>query len=282
MPKGGHKGKLGIGLIILIVMALVWVRSSRYMGRSGRRATRTLNVFAAASLAGPFGEMRGVFESRHPGMRVMLNFAGSQELALQIDQGADCDVFASADQRWMSDVQQHGLLLQEPRTFAHNEMVVVLSAHNAGQLRTLHDLTRTGVKIVVAVEAVPAGRYTRDVLNRLGQLPGFDSTFQREVLEHVVSEEENVKAVLGKVQLGEADAGFVYRSDVTTLVDGEVKVLEIPSSANSTAHYPIAVLRNSSAVELAREFVSFALSSPGQEILAKHHFIPVESGKEQR
>ena len=137
------------------------------------------------------------------------------------------------------------------------------------------EVAKRGLKIVIGAEAVPVGAYTRVVLRRLSQEPAFGADFGRSVLRNVVSLEENVKSVVGKVQLGEADAGFCYRSDVTRAASRLLKVYEIPDSLNVRADYPIAVVAHSALAPLAREFVACVLSPAGQAALAKERFTRV-------
>jgi len=201
-----------------------------------------------------------------------MNFAGSQQLATQIEQGAAADVFASADQRWMTYATERNLISNVPVTFARNRLVVIVPATNPARIHRLQDLARGGVKLVLGADAVPVGRYSRVVLQNLSRAPGFPRDFAARVLRNVVSEEENVKSVVGKVQLGEADAGVVYRSDITPSVTRFVHRIEIPDSANVVASYPIAMARAARDTTLARAFLDLVLSSEGQAILERHGF----------
>jgi len=237
----------------------------------------TLRVSAAASLADAFGEIARAFEAAHPGTVVRLDLAGSQQLALQLEQGAPADVFAPADPRWMEAVRERGLVSGEPRVFARNRLVVIVPRANPGGIARLQDLGKPGVKVVMGAEAVPVGAYGRAVLRKLSRAAGFDPDFARRVLANVVSEEESVKSVVGKVQLGEADAGLVYRSDVSPALARAVRVLEIPDSVNVLASYPIAVLRESRSPARAGEFVALVLSAAGQRLLERHGLMPVAS-----
>jgi len=232
-----------------------------------------LTIFAAASLTEAFADIGRRFEQENPGARIRFNYAGSQQLVLQIHQGARADVFASADERWMKAVTDSGLAAGPPAVFAHNRLVVVIPAANPGRIDRLQDLTRRGLKVVIAAGAVPVGRYTRQALDQLAGAPGFTADYPTRVLANVVSHEENVKAVATKVQLGEADAGIVYRSDVTPSVARVTRVLDIPDEYNVIATYPIAVLRQSADQELARRFVAFVLGANGQRALAARGFI---------
>lgn len=236
---------------------------------------QTLHVFAAASLSDAFTEIARTFERRHPGLRVRMNFAGSQQLASQIEQGASADVFASADQRWMEYVRERKLVSGEPVVFARNRLVVIIPKTKPARLRRLQDLAATGVKFVIGADAVPAGRYSRIALRNLAREPGFGTDFATRVLRNVVSEEENVRSVVGKVQLGEADAGIVYRSDVTPGVARFLRVLEIPESANVLASYPIAMLEESKSRDLAQAFVDLVLSAEGQRVIDRRGLIAV-------
>src|SRR5207247_7756162 len=134
-----------------------------------------------------------------------LNLAGSQQLAAQIEQGARADLFASADARWMAYLATRDLLDGAPRVFARNRLVVIVPRTNPARIGRLQDLARRGVKLVLGAPAVPVGQYSREALRNLSRIDGFGADYARRVLANLVSEEENVKSVVGKVQLGEAD-----------------------------------------------------------------------------
>lgn len=241
----------------------------------GSRAASTLTVFAAASLADAFTELGRMAEREHPGLAVKFNFAGSQQLAAQIEQGADADVFASADGRWMDYARQHDWLAGPPQEFARNRLVVIVPRTNPARIGRLEDLARGGIKFVIGADAVPVGHYSRQVLRNLADLPGFPRNYATRALANVVSEEENVKSVVAKIQLGEADAGFVYRSDAAGSVARYLRILEIPDSANVLASYPIAIMKRAANPTAARAFVDLLLSPAGQRVLASRAFVPV-------
>ena len=238
-------------------------------------APAAIEVFAAASLGDAFKELARHFERAHAGVAVRLNFGGSQQLAAQIEQGAAADVFASADDRWSGELADRGLLDGAPTVFARNRLIVAVPKTNPARISRLQDLARGGVKVVIGADVVPVGHYTRESLAKLAHQPGFDPSYAHRVLANVVSEEENVKSVLAKVQLGEADAGFVYRSDVTPTLAHFVRTFEIPDSANVLAAYPIALVRDGKQAESARAFVALVLSADGQQVLERHGLIPV-------
>lgn len=260
------------------LLLLVLVAATGLPGAVPFRAAQPLNIFAAASLADAFKSIEKVFTRDNPGTSLAFTFAGSQQLASQLEQGARADVFASADERWMTYARQKSQIEGEPVIFTNNWLVVIYPRTNPARIRRLADLARSGVKLVLAAEAVPAGRYSRDMFQNLGRADGFLPDYARRVLANVVSNEENVKGVVAKVQLGEADAGVVYRSDITPDVARFVSVLEIPRDQNVMASYPIAVVKGSASPELARRFIAFIRSARGQQILERHGFQPIASG----
>jgi molybdate transport system substrate-binding protein len=231
----------------------------------------SLTVFAAASLTRVFTQIAGAFERANPGVTVELNFAGSQILRTQIEEGAAADVFASANLFEMESLVASGQVEPSGWTdFAANRLVVVVSPYAAVPLGSLADLAKPGVKIVLAAEEVPVGRYARQALVNLNGT--FGPSFSGEVLGNVVSLEENVRQVLTKVSLGEADAGIVYATDAVT--DPTLKTLAIPDLANVVATYPIAVLGGADRPDLARAFVDFVVSEPGSALLGSAGFLP--------
>jgi molybdate transport system substrate-binding protein len=246
-------------------LTFVLLLSLTACGNSGQE--KILTVFAAASLTEAFSEMAVAFEAVHPDVEVMLNFAGSNTLRAQIEQGAQADVFASANTREM-DALVADRLVNTQQIFLTNQLVVVMPKGNPANLNTFNDLARPGLKLVLAAEDVPVGRYARLMLENTGE------EFKLKVLANVVSNESTVKQVLTKVQLGEADAGIVYASDAVSAP--ELPVIEIPSELNVLAEYPIATLKNAPNPELADVFIAFVLSSRGQAILQKWGFTSIE------
>jgi molybdate transport system substrate-binding protein len=235
-------------------------------------AANTLTVFAAASLTDAFTEIGNQFEVTHPGVIVQLNFAGSQALRAQIEQGAVADIFASADQIEMSALVSDGLVQEdESRIFLQNQLVVILPAQNPAKIQGLGDLAKPGLKLVLAADAVPVGRYARQSLENMNG--SFGSDFNNKVLANIVSNEDNVKQVVAKVELGEADAGIVYTSDA--IAASGLKTITIPHDLNVTARYPIAPLAESLKTDLTVTFIAYVLSAEGQAILKKWGFTPV-------
>jgi len=234
-----------------------------------------LTIFTAASLTDAFKEMGTNIEQANPGTKVIFNFAGSPTLRTQLAQGARADVFASADEPNMQGAQKEGTIASEPRLFVRNQLVAIVPAANPAQVMRLQDLAKPGVKLVLTNKEVPVGNYSRQALAKMSQDAAFGSEFATRVLANLVSEETNVKQVVAKVQLGEADAGIVYSSDVTPAVRGAVQVLAILEAFNVIAHYPIAVVHEAPNAAGARAFIDYVLSSAGQAILTKHGFLAV-------
>ncbi|MEP7357643.1 MAG: molybdate ABC transporter substrate-binding protein [Anaerolineales bacterium] len=238
-------------------------------------ARQELTVLAATSLTGAFKVIGQNFAAANPGATVAFNFAGSQQLAQQIAQGAPADVFASANGTQMKVVIQSGQVVSgSQRTFARNRLVVVYPAANPGGITTLQDLAKPGLKLVLADKSVPVGGYALDFLAKASASPDFTPTFSATVLANVVSFEADVKAVLAKVILGEADAGIVYTTDITGASADKVGRLDIPDALNTIATYPIAAIKDSAHAALAQAFIDYVLSPEGQAVLAQFGFIP--------
>jgi molybdate transport system substrate-binding protein len=229
-----------------------------------------LHVFAAASLTEAFTEIGKTFEASHPGVHVELNFAGSQILRTQIEQGALADVFASAD-RAQAEALVEKDLLGKTSIFTRNVLVVVTPMDSA-RVRQLSDLARPNTKIVIAGPTVPVGRYTTQALRTMAGSGLYGDDYQTRVQTNVVSQESNVRAVLAKVALGEADAGFVYRTDAMTAAT-KVRLLAIPERLNVVAEYPIGILSRSPSQKLAGEFVHLVTGTEGQAVLGKFGFM---------
>lgn len=237
-----------------------------------------LIVFAAASLSEAFDEAAVQFELDNPGVDVVLNLAGSQQLAHQLSQGAPADVFASANEDQVKAAIEAGRIKSgSQQTFANNRLAVIIPANNPAGLNTLADLDRPGLHFILAAPEVPAGRYAALFLDRAGDDPGYGPIFRDGVMANVVSFEENVRAVLSKVRLGEADAGIVYTSDVASRTVDDIKQLQIPEHLNVQADYLVAPIADGEQPALARQFIDYLLGESGQELLKANGFTPVQS-----
>ena len=229
-----------------------------------------LTVFAAASLHAAFPDLGKSFEATHPGVTVRFVFNGSQILEAQLAQGAQADVFASADQAWMDRATSDGLVSRST-PFATNSLVVIASMKSPVQ--TAHDLSNSGLRLLLCADAVPCGRYARTMLAKMDADHAFGKWFASSVMRNVVSEEENVESVVAKVSLGEADAGIVYRSDVAK-APAQVRVVELPAADQPAIAYPIAVVKGGASPDVAADFVAFVRSAAAREILRRNGFAP--------
>lgn len=273
-------GKRGLGacLLVLLLAAALSAAGCRSEGRdrSGEQETpeQTLTVFAAASLAEAFAQVARAFEAEQPGVRVALSVAGSQQLAQQLALGAPADVFASADSAQMQVAVESGRVAAgAARVFARNRLVLITPKDSPVGIEGLADLARPGLRLVLADEAVPAGRYARRLLETASSAEGFEASFAQRALANVVSFEQNVRAVQTKVALGEADAGLVYATDAAGKRGEHLRTHPIPDALNVTAAYAVAPVRDATHPALAAAFADFALSDQGQALLSDHGFL---------
>lgn len=220
---------------------------------------QTLTVFAAASLKTTFTQLGKQFETAHPGTTVKFNFAGSSDLVTQITEGAPADVFASADEKNMAKATDASLTEGQPVNFATNVLEIATPAGNPAKVTSLADLAKPGLKVVLCAPQVPCGAAAAKV----EQAAGVDIK--------PVSEENSVTDVLGKVTSGEADAGLVYVTDVTT-AGSQVSGVTFPESAQAVNTYPIVALKDAADASLAKEFITYVTSTEGQSVLSAAGF----------
>jgi molybdate transport system substrate-binding protein len=261
--------------MILKPMALVFALSSVLLlgvSRGTFAQSNEITVYAASSLTDAFTEVGQTFTAR-TGTRVKFQFAGSQILKTQLENGAPADVFASANAAQYDPLVKAGLL-EAGAVFARNRLVVIAPRRGPGNVKTIRDLGNPGVKLVIADRSVPVGALTRTFLETASKVGGYGADFADRVLKNVVSEESNVRQVALKVSLGEADAGVVYTTDVTPNLADSVIQLAIPPRLNQIGSYPIGVRQGGPNLEGARAFVAFVRSVDGQRILAKWGFLP--------
>jgi len=252
--------KLGIAVI-----GLVWAVACGPTSSSGSSSPSalagTLSVFAAASLTDAFNAEGKAFEQAHGGVTLRFNFAGTPILVTQIEQGAQADVFASADTTNMDRLKGDGLTAAGASTFAHNQLEIVVGPGNPKRIQSLADLARPGVIYITEGATVPAGKYSLQALQKAG------------VKVTPKSQETDVKSVISKIELGEADAGIVYTTDVKAAGD-KVAGVPIADQYNVVATYPIAVVKGTKQSDAGNAFIAFVLSSNGQSILASFGFQP--------
>ncbi|HEX6488886.1 MAG TPA: molybdate ABC transporter substrate-binding protein [Candidatus Dormibacteraeota bacterium] len=220
---------------------------------------KTVTVFAAASLNQVFPTLQTGFQKDNPGYRLTFNFAGTQTLITQLQQGASADLFASADEAHITQAETLGLLSGQAKDFARNQLEIAVAPGNPKHIETLADLARADVTLVLAGAAVPAGKYALQALQKAA------------VVAKPKSLEVDVESVLAKVELGEADAGIVYTTDVKA-AGSKVQGVVIPAAQNVVATYPAAVLHGAPQAAGARAFLAYLLTPAAQAVLRRYGF----------
>ena len=238
-------------LILAIILYIPACNSTPSMQQS-------ITIFAASSLTDVFTDLAAEFEAEHPDVSVTLNFAGSSQLAAQINAGAPANVFASANLHQIENVHAAGNLESEAIPFAYNRLTIITSMSTSRPITTIDDLGQPNLRIITAMEGVPIRTYTDQVLNNLSITYGPEFTAQ--IDQNIVSEESNVRQVVVKIALGEADAGFVYASDVTADIQEQVQMIEIPAEYNVQAVYVVGIIANQN-TSGAQQFIDFILQA---------------------
>ncbi len=233
-------------------------------GTPGNAVTGQITVFAAASLTDAFGEIGKAFEQANPGTTVQFNFAGSSTLAQQINQGAPADVFASANQAQLDAVAKTANTSGDPTVFTENTLQIVVPPGNPADVQSLQDFGKQELKIALCAEQVPCGAAAQQAFTAAGVTPAPDTL------------EQDVRAVLTKVSLGEADAGLVYKTDVRS-AGSEVEGIDFPEAAQAVNEYPITVLAKAPNAAGGQAFVEYVLSDDGQAVLERFGFAPSDT-----
>jgi molybdate transport system substrate-binding protein len=230
-------------------------------------------VFAASSLTDVFQDMASAFQHANPNARVTFNFGASSQLATQLGQGARADAFASADTTQMDNARKAGAITGQDQVFARNRLVLITPRDNPRHIASVNDLANDGVKFVTAGPSVPIGQYTAQMLDKAAADPAYGAAFKARVMANMVSQEDNVRQVVSKVQLGEADAAVVYSTDATAQVRDQLQIIQVPDPLQTVATYPIAVAQGSNPAG-GEAFVSYVLGAEGQATLARWGFLP--------
>lgn len=234
---------------------------------------KEITVFAAASLTGAFGEIKTRYEKDNPDVTITYNFDGTQALRAQVEQGANADVFASANTKHMNALKNAGLVRNDTvSVFAKNRIVIIVPKDNRRDIRSLADLATPGTKIVIGTKDVPCGSYALQILGNLANDSNYGPDYRQKVLDNVMSEETTVTGIVSKVSSGEADAGFAYYSDVTDDAKNKLEKIDIPDEYDVVAEYPIAVTEGSEEQIEAQEFIDYVESDKGRSILAEYGF----------
>lgn len=223
-----------------------------------------LIILAASSLTNVFEDLATQFESQHPGTNISLSFGSSSQLAAQILEGVSGDIFASANEYQMDNVVNAGEIYEAPTIFATNTLIIAVPYQNPLKIQNLKDLTQPDIRLVLAVPKTPIREYSDQIIEK-----NLTEDEQLRLYENLASEEANVRQVVTKIALGEADAGIVYSSDITPQNSALLLSIPIPNQQNITAKYPIAILKKTHNQTLAEDFLNFVLSNEGQLILRK-------------
>jgi molybdate transport system substrate-binding protein len=234
-----------------------------------------LTIFGAASLNGALDQVKTSYEAGHPGTTLTISTDSSAALRTQIEQGAPADVFLSADVANPQKLVSDGLADGEAVAFAGNLLTIVIPTANPAKIATPADVARSGVKVIAAGDDVPITKYAKQAVDLLGAVPGYPADFAAKYAANVVSREDNVKAVVAKIELGEGDAAIVYMTDAKAST--KVTALDIPSQANPPATYAGVLVKASKNLAAAHQFLDWMNGAEAQLILTQLGFIPPQT-----
>lgn len=234
-----------------------------------------LTIYGAASLKGVLEKSKSAYESSHPGITLTIATDSSSALETQIEQGAPAEVFLSADTTNPQKLVDKGLAMGDPVTFARNKLTVVVPTANPAGITSPADLAKAGVKVIAAGDNVPITKYAIQLVANLAKEPGYPADFATAYAANIVSKEDNVKALIAKIELDEGDAGIVYVTDARS--SSKVKTIDVPDSANVPATYDGVVVKASKSQDAARAFLDWFAGPDGQVILASFGFLPPSS-----
>jgi molybdate transport system substrate-binding protein len=259
-------------LVLGLVLGVVVLSGCGLGATSQRQGSGRLTILAAASLKGVLDEVRPVWEAAHPGSNLTISTDSSTALETQIEQGAAADLFLSADTSNAEKLVDKSLAAGDPVAFAANQLAIIVPATNPAGITSGADLARQGLKIVAANDGVPITAYAAQLVANLAAEPGYPSGFAAAYAANVVSKEDNVKAVVAKIELGEGDAAIVYATDARSST--RIRTIEVPAASNVRATYAGIVLRGSPNLASAREFLAWFAGPAGEAILARSGFLP--------
>ena len=234
--------------------------------------TVDLTIYGSASLKGALEEAKAAYEAAIPGTTLTLSSDSSSALETQIEQGAPADVFLSADTINPEKLVDAGLADGAPVTFATNALTIVVPADNPAGITSARDLARPGVRIIAAGDEVPITKYATQLVNNLANEAGYPPDFAAAYAENTASKEDNVKAVVAKIELGEGDAGFVYVTDARA--SAKVSTIDVPDAANVAATYAGVVVKGSKHAAEAKAFLGWFAGPGGRSILGPLGFLP--------
>jgi len=234
-----------------------------------------LTIYGAASLKGVLDKVKTTYEAANPGTTLTISTDSSATLVTQIEQGAPADIFLSADTTNPGKLVHNGLAAGAAVVFAGNKLTVIVPTANPAGIRTPADLARTGVKVIAAGDAVPIMKYATQLVTNLATQSGYPADFAARYTANIASKEDNVKAIVAKVELGEGDAGIVYVTDAKAST--KIATVDVPEAANVPAAYAGVVVKASRNTASARAFLAWFAGGDGQAILAGFGFLPPPS-----
>ena len=234
-----------------------------------------LTIYGAASLKGALDKAKAAYEAANPGTTLTVSTDSSSALETQIEQGAPADVFLSADTTNPKKLVDKGLADGDPVSFAGNKLTIIVPTANPAGITSPKDLARTGVKVIAAGDAVPITKYATQLVQNLAKEAGYPADFVAAYTANIASKEDNVKALVAKIELGEGDAGIVYVTDAKA--SNKVKTIDVPATANVPATYDGVVVKASRNAAAARAFLAWFAGPDGQAILSDLGFLPPAS-----
>jgi molybdate transport system substrate-binding protein len=264
-----------VAVVATVLSACSGVQAGASVGSSATAPAVGLTVYAAASLKGALDAARGAYESAHPGVTLSISTDSSSALATKIEQGAPADVFLSADTSNPAELVDEKLTVGPAVDFAGNKLTVIVPSSDPARIASAAGLARPGVKVVAAGDAVPITRYANEVVANLAREPGYPADYQAAYQKNIVSREDNVKAVVAKLELGEGDAALVYETDAKAST--KVRTVDIPPAANVVATYAGVVVTAAANPTAAAAFLTWLAGPDGQAILGGLGFLPPRS-----
>jgi molybdate transport system substrate-binding protein len=259
-----------ISMILAVVLA-----ACSSSGASPSAAGGELTIYGAASLKGALDKAKAAYETANPGATLTISTDSSSALETQIEQGAPADVFLSADTTNPKKLVDKGLADGDPVTFAGNKLTIIVPTANPARIASPSDLAKAGIKVIAAGDEVPITKYATQLVENLAKEAGYPADFAAAYAANVASKEDNVKAVVAKIELGEGDAGIVYVTDAAT--SDKVKTIDVPEAANVPATYDGVVVKASKNTAAARAFLDWFAGPDGEAILSDLGFLPPAS-----
>jgi molybdate transport system substrate-binding protein len=265
-----RRGSVPALVIVLALSACSTTGSAPAASSTGARTG--LTVFGAASLKAALDKARVAYASANPGTTITVSTDSSAALETQIEQGAPADVFLSADTTNPKKLLDKGLAAGAAATFAENGLTIIVPSANPAGITSPKDLARRGIKVIAAADDVPITTYAKQLIDNLAGESGYPAGFAAAYAANVASKEDNVKAVVAKIELGEGDAGIVYVTDAKAST--KVMTIAVPDTANVPATYAGVVVKASPNAAAAQAFLDWFAGSDGQAILASFGFLP--------